>query len=115
MADRPRILSFGFKRGDPPEGYVIFDVRRIDNPERDQDLARLTGLDHAVAFRVMEHPLASVFLESAALCIRAGLDVAFGCNQGRHRSVALAQKLADWLDMQAAHRDWSATPHERTR
>lgn len=107
-------MSFGFKRGDlahHPRNLVVFDVRRISDPDQNLDLRMLTGLDRAVQDDVLRSPLAKMFLASGQACLDAGLNVAYGCAQGRHRSVALAQLLADRNGLQVVHRDWAARPH----
>jgi len=116
-----KIISFGFKHGLPPEADMVFDARFLPNPFYVPELRPLTGKDAAIrAFldRFMEF---GDFLDRMEGWLawswpfvleesRAYHNVAIGCTGGRHRSVALAEKLADRLEgridnIQVHHRD----------
>ncbi len=106
------VMSFGYKRGLPPEADMVFDVRCLPNPYYEPDLAELTGLDQPVADFVFKNGHAQAMLakltELMELTIplfeadRRELTVAVGCTGGRHRSVAMAQALAESLKDMAA-------------
>ena len=116
------VMSFGFKRGLPPEADLVFDVRCLPNPYYEPDLADLTGLDRPVRDYVFKSGDAQALLdkltELLALTIplfeadRRELTVAVGCTGGRHRSVAMAQALGEALKDKAAvtviHRELGA-------
>jgi len=102
------VSSFGFARGMPPVADLVFDVRFLDNPHWNPDLREQTGKDAAVA----RHIEADVAFESAFVRIRDLLlellpryaaqgktyvNVAFGCTGGRHRSVFVAERIAEAL------------------
>jgi len=103
-----QITSFGFKKGVPVDSDFIFDVRSLPNPFWDSSLRGLTGLDPEVRqflesepFVIdMENDIAS-FLEKWIPEIeknnRSYLNISIGCTGGRHRSVYLAEKIADRL------------------
>ena len=106
------VMSFGYKRGLPPEADLVFDVRCLPNPYYEPDLADLTGLDGPVRDYVFRSGDAQALLDKLrdllALTIplfeadRRELTVAVGCTGGRHRSVAMAQALGEALQDKAA-------------
>jgi UPF0042 nucleotide-binding protein len=119
------IKSFGFKYGIPLDTDLLFDVRFIPNPFYVDELKNLSGLDAPVADFVMEREEARVFLEKLEdlsqflLPIyerdgRTQIIISIGCTGGRHRSVAISEKLAAYLkesgfDCTVLHRDASKT------
>ncbi len=121
---RISVVSFGFKHGLPQEADLIFDVRFIPNPYYDQALRPLNGLDKPVCDFVFSYDESHVFLQKTQDMLRyllpryvtegkTRLVVGIGCTGGQHRSVALAQALADGLvrdgyKVKVAHRDLPA-------
>ena len=102
------VKSFGFKHGLPIEADLMFDVRFMPNPHYIKGLKEKTGLDIEVKDYVFTHEQSSEFFKK--LCdmmdfllphyIEEGkrfLGVCIGCTGGRHRSVAIAQALAEHL------------------
>jgi len=98
--------SFGFKFGIPGDADFVFDVRSLPNPHWEHSLRHLTGRDPPVADFLAGH--ASVGLMLAELTaflerriaefVRANrgyLTIAIGCTGGRHRSVYMAERLAE--------------------
>ncbi|MGH8962214.1 MAG: RNase adapter RapZ [Jatrophihabitantaceae bacterium] len=105
---RATVLSFGYKYGTPVDADLIVDVRFLPNPYWRPDLRELTGRDDAVRDYVLGQPDAVPFVERYAgvlELITAGyrregkryLTLAVGCTGGKHRSVVMAQQLADRL------------------
>lgn len=105
---RVTAMSFGFKHGIPTEADLVFDVRFLPNPHFVPELRPKTGQDEDVAEFVLERPETQGFLERLHGLLefllpqyeregKAYLTIAFGCTGGRHRSVALAIQLAEWL------------------
>ena len=97
-----RIISFGFRYGVPPEAALILDARSINNPHRDPELRMKTGLSKDVRLRVLGHPSAVQLIDYARLQVATAAQkgkhvfiLGIGCTSGRHRSVALAEHLAD--------------------
>lgn len=117
-----RLLSFGYKYGMPVDADVVFDVRFLDNPHHVASLRELPGTHPSVAAYVLGKADTSEFLDHARGLLgfampryeregKAYLTVAVGCTGGRHRSVAIAEKLADELrfstgfPIRVVHRD----------
>ena len=120
-------MSFGFKHGPPREEDLAFDVRFLPNPHYESELRELTGLDEAVVDYIgLDGRLEEFYLRLNALLDyllpqyiaegKAHLVIAIGCTGGRHRSVAIAEHLAeryrdhDDLDVAVAHRDIDKPP-----
>jgi UPF0042 nucleotide-binding protein len=115
------ILSFGFKYGIPVDADFVFDVRFLANPFWEEDLKKLTGLDKKVQDFVLKQDGAENFSKTINEVInvttpgyvREGkkyVTVAIGCTGGKHRSVTIAEKVAQELKSNGAkvrvvHRD----------
>ncbi len=115
------ISSFGFKYGIPTETDVMFDVRFLPNPFYVSSLKKLTGNNKKVKDYIFKSKLASEFVEEVHLLLlsmRQGyidegkyhLNIAFGCTGGHHRSVAIANAVAeefekDGMRVRVYHRD----------
>ncbi len=108
IGTRLSVMSFSFRRGLPREADLVFDARFLKNPHYVPTLKPLTGRDPAVAAYVATDPDYKPFVEHLQGLIgpllprfdaegKAYLTIAVGCTGGRHRSVALAEVLADWL------------------
>jgi UPF0042 nucleotide-binding protein len=105
---RPSLMfeSFGYKHGIPGDADFVFDVRSLPNPYWDDGLRSLTGRDSAVIAYLSSY--ASVrgmitdliaFLEKRvgefSQANRSYLTIAIGCTGGQHRSVYIAEQLAE--------------------
>ena len=115
------ILSFGFKYGIPVDADFVFDVRFLANPFWEEYLKKLTGLDKKVQDFVLKQEGAENFSKTINELInvttpgyvREGkkyVTVAIGCTGGKHRSVTIAEKVAQELKSNGAkvrvvHRD----------
>ncbi len=97
--------SFGFKHGLPLDADFVFDVRCLPNPHYDPLLQPLTGRDQPVIDFLENAPQAMDmytdirdFIARWLPCFiadnRSYFTVAIGCTGGQHRSVFLAEKLA---------------------
>lgn len=112
--------SFGFKYGAPQDADFIFDVRSLPNPHWRPDLRDHTGLELPVVEFLQQQPeVASMFDDIAGFLHkwipsfqhnnRSYLTVAIGCTGGRHRSVYLTERLAQFFkpkfdNVQTRHR-----------
>jgi len=98
--------SFGYKHGLPGDADFVFDVRSLPNPYWEHALRSLTGRDSAVieylegyaSVRSMIADL-TAFLEKRvgefSQANRSYLTIAVGCTGGQHRSVYIAEQLAE--------------------
>jgi RNase adapter protein RapZ len=109
------LVSFGFKHGIPYGTDLLFDVRFLDNPHFVPGLREKTGQDSVVQEyldRKEEYgELIDRLVDLLAFLLpryrrenRSYLSVAIGCTGGRHRSVAVAERLKERLDKL----DWPA-------
>ncbi|MBQ9827034.1 MAG: RNase adapter RapZ [Firmicutes bacterium] len=103
------IMSFGYKHGMPDEADWVLDVRFLPNPYYVPTLKALTGKNKKVRDYVLANPEARKFasrvtgliLDLIPYYIKEGkyhLTVAFGCTGGRHRSVVIADTVAERLE-----------------
>ncbi len=111
---RVDVLSFGFKRGLPREGDLVFDVRFLPNPFYIPELGQHTGLDEDVRAFVLEHPVTQEFLVKCMDMItfllpnyitegKHRLVIAVGCTGGAHRSVAIAEYIGQQVQQLGYH------------
>ena len=98
------IMSFGYKKGTPLAGDIVFDMRFIPNPYYVKTLRPLTGNNAKVSHYVLKQQVTQDFLGKAMdmlemlipYYIKEGkysLTVCIGCTGGHHRSVAVANEL----------------------
>jgi aminoglycoside/choline kinase family phosphotransferase len=108
-----RVYSFSFHRQMPVDeeghgGGFVFDGRGLPNPGREQRFRQLTGKDAPVIEFLEQQESARHFLRNAEEMVDAtvasyqkrgfsSLMVSFGCTGGQHRSVYLAEQLAQHL------------------
>lgn len=99
------IVSFGFKHGIPMDCDLVFDVRFIPNPYYVPELKPKSGLDPDVSDYVLSFPETRKFLNKLNEMItflipyyvkegKTQLIIGIGCTGGRHRSVVIANRLA---------------------
>lgn len=115
------ISSFGFKRGLPRQADLVYDVRFLPNPFYIEGLGRHTGLDEDVKAFVLGHDVTQTFVAKMEDLLsflmphyqeegKQRLAIAIGCTGGAHRSVAIAERLGEFLREQGyqvnvTHRD----------
>jgi RNase adapter protein RapZ len=115
------VVSFGFKYGAPRDADVVFDVRFLPNPHWVPDLRPHPGTDPRVRDYVRGQDDYATFVERVKALldvavpgyVREGksyLTVAIGCTGGHHRSVVVAEELAEYfrergLPVLVVHRD----------
>ena len=113
-------LSFGYSRGLHKEADVVLDVRFLPNPYFVEEFKTLPGTDERVRDYLMAFEETGDFLGRfqsfleylLPLYEREGktyLTVAIGCTGGKHRSVAIAEKLdkmfKEQFPVRLRHRD----------
>ena len=115
------VLTFGYKFGVPYEADLVFDVRFLQNPHFVPELRPLTGNDKNIQLYVLDNNEAQGFLEHMKAFFafllplfererRSYLTIAIGCTGGRHRSVAIANKVQELFgllgyNVTLSHRD----------
>ena len=108
------VFSFGFKHGMPVEADLMIDVRFLPNPFYDPKMRTLTGNDKLVSDFVLQNPVTEKFLEAwwSLLDVampgyvaegKSHLSIAVGCTGGQHRSVAIANATAAYLEKGGYH------------
>ena len=120
------LMSFGFKHGVPSEADMVFDVRFLPNPYFDANLKAFSGRDMKVKAYLRGKPETCEFVSRAADFLqylfpnfieerKSQVTIAVGCTGGRHRSVFVAEELAEKLEcpnrkIQVLHRDEQIEP-----
>ncbi len=115
------VVSFGYRYGIPQDADLVFDVRFLPNPHFVPRLRPHSGKDPAVAKYIYSFPQTGQFIKRIEGLLRylmphyiregkSYLTVALGCTGGRHRSVALAERIRRDLQKQGiaakvVHRD----------
>ncbi|MSO41838.1 MAG: RNase adapter RapZ [Solirubrobacterales bacterium] len=116
------LTTFGFKNGPPRDADLTLDVRFLPNPHYVDELRPLTGHDPAVVEHVESGtqagefygrlmPLLEFLLPAYVAEGKQHLTIAVGCTGGRHRSVAVADRIAaelsarDDVRLRLVHRD----------
>lgn len=103
-----QVLSFGFKYGLPFEADLVMDVRFLPNPYFIEDLKELNGCSAKVTDWVLQWPVAQEFMARYSELLlsmlpryveegKRYLTIAIGCTGGKHRSVVVANRIADIL------------------
>jgi UPF0042 nucleotide-binding protein len=102
------VLSFGFKYGVPAEADIVMDVRFLPNPFFVEGIRDLDGRREEVIRFVLRDEQSQVFLDKFSTLLtdllpryraegKSYLTIAIGCTGGKHRSVVVAEKLAERL------------------
>ncbi|HEU20106.1 MAG TPA: RNase adapter RapZ [Deltaproteobacteria bacterium] len=115
------LISFGYRYGIPPDADIVLDVRFLPNPYFVNELKELDGNTAGVSEYVMKADGTKSFLRElfrlAAFLTplyekegKAYLNVALGCTGGKHRSVVMVNKLAEYYKdknyrVNVSHRD----------
>ena len=118
---RVQLVSFGHKYGSPRDLDLMFDVRHLPNPFFEPSLKDLAGDDPRIVAFLRRHSEVEETVDRFTGLLdyllpfykkegKAYLTVGIGCTGGRHRSVMVADRLAELLrdkgfDVSVAHRD----------
>ncbi|HBB29835.1 MAG TPA: RNase adaptor protein RapZ, partial [Clostridiales bacterium] len=114
-------VSFGYKYGIPNDSDLVFDVRFLPNPYYIETLKPLTGNNKEVQDYVMKYDISKALLKKLKELLefllpnyiaegKTNLVISIGCTGGKHRSVTIANKLADFFGNEnyrvtVSHRD----------
>lgn len=115
------LISFGYRYGIPFDADLVFDVRMLPNPFFNDSLKGYDGNDERIADFIFDKKESKLFIEMLCNFINSlipmykkegkfYLTIAIGCTGGRHRSVAVSNRLKDFLEKQGylpvvKHRD----------
>ena len=116
------IISFGFKYSPPYNMDLLFDVRFLPNPHFVPELRPKTGLDREIQEYLDKQPeydefyrrlydFVTYLIPMYKKEMKSYLTIGIGCTGGRHRSVAIAERLGHELERQGhnveiVHRDF---------
>jgi UPF0042 nucleotide-binding protein len=115
------LVSFGYKHGLPRDADLVFDVRFLPNPHWIERLRPLPGTDPRVRSYVKSQHAYSEFMRKLKGLLdavvpgyvsqgKSYLTIGIGCTGGKHRSVVVADELADYFrkrgqNVSVEHRD----------
>jgi UPF0042 nucleotide-binding protein len=115
------IITFGFKYSMPYNLDLLFDVRFLPNPHFIESLRPKTGLDPEVVAYLHQQPEYDEFYRRLADFVtyllpqyrkemKSYLTIGIGCTGGKHRSVAVGERLGHDLaaagyQVEIVHRD----------
>lgn len=114
------VTSFSYRRGLPTGADLVFDCRFLRNPHWEPELRPFDGRDPAVRAYIEDDPRFAEFEAQVSSMLdlllpafrdsdRSHLTIAFGCTGGKHRSVAMTEKLASHL----AEAGWQVSKRHR--
>lgn len=114
--------SFAYKRGVPTDADFVFDARVLPNPHWNPELRPYSGRDPKVREYLKQQPEVAEYVGQVSQFLdtwlprlrgetRSYVTIAFGCTGGKHRSVYLAETLAQharnqgWEEVATFHRE----------
>ena len=116
------VISFGFKYSQPYNLDLLFDVRFLPNPHFVEELRPKTGCDPEVVEYLAKQPEYHTFYEKLNGFVeyllpqyqkemKSYLTIGIGCTGGKHRSVAIAERLGHGIEaagfsVEIVHRDY---------
>jgi UPF0042 nucleotide-binding protein len=114
------LTSFGYRYGLPPDADIALDVRFLSNPYFIKDLKDFNGTDEKVKDYVLSFDESRQFLLELYKLVafltplyekegKTYLNLAIGCTGGKHRSVVILDKLAEYFN----ERNYRVNIHHR--
>jgi UPF0042 nucleotide-binding protein len=114
------LQSFSYRRGVPRGVDMVFDCRFLRNPHWEPALRERDGRDAEVMSHIETDPRFEEFFERLFALVetvlpahndegKSHLAIGLGCTGGRHRSVAIAEKLGERL----AQAGWAVSKRHR--
>ncbi len=114
-------MSFGFKNSAPRNVDFLFDVRCLPNPHWEESIKEYSGQDFPVIeFLEAQADVQEYFWQTKSFLhtwlprfqsgTRSYVTIGIGCTGGKHRSVFIAERLAEhfsniFRSVQVRHRD----------
>jgi UPF0042 nucleotide-binding protein len=119
---RISFVSFGYKHGVPRDADLLLDVRFLPNPFYIEELRNKTGNDKEVYDYVMQQPETIEFIEKTTVYYdyllkkyeeegKMQMIIGVGCTGGQHRSVTLANYLAEYYSQYYQVYKWHRDAH----
>lgn len=118
---RVNVVSFGHKYGSPRDLDLMLDVRHLPNPYFDPELKHLSGADDGIVEYLDKFEEVGETIDRFGSLLeyllpfyktegKSYLTIGIGCTGGRHRSVMVADRLADRIrklgfPVSVSHRD----------
>lgn len=118
---RVNVMSFGYKYGIPLDADIVFDVRFLPNPYYIKELRPYDGRDERIKEYIYSsektHELIGKLCDLFSFSLpsyreegKTRLVIAVGCTGGRHRSVLVAEAVAEHIgalgyNVNCIHRD----------
>lgn len=104
------VVSFGYKHGGPENMDIVMDVRFLPNPFYNKELKKLTGRDEKVMDFLLNREETKKFLRIFEELLdflipnyiaegKSYLCIGIGCTGGRHRSVVLAERINEYINI----------------
>ena len=102
------LTSFGYRYGLPPDADIVLDVRFLPNPYFIKNLKDFNGTDEKVKDYVLSFDESRQFLLELYKLVafltplyekegKTYLNIGIGCTGGKHRSVVILDKLAEYF------------------
>ena len=102
------VMSFSYRKGVPQEADLVFDTRFLKNPFYVEDLRPLMGTDKLVGEFIEKDESFPQFFNNLKRLLepliprfeaegKKYLTIGLGCTGGHHRSVFVAERVAEWL------------------
>ncbi len=102
------LTSFSYRHGLPRDADLVWDLRFLRNPHYQESIRHLSGQTQMVQAYIQADPLYEQFFQSLKTQLlillpafehegKSYLNIALGCTGGKHRSVFMAEALANWL------------------
>jgi UPF0042 nucleotide-binding protein len=106
-----QFISFGFKHGLPLDSDIVYDLRMLPNPYWINELRSFNGTQQPVIEFLANQPLVTDMINDIKSYIekwlphfkannRSYVTIALGCTGGQHRSVFIAEQLAQYFKPQ---------------
>jgi UPF0042 nucleotide-binding protein len=110
-----QLISFAYAFGAPRTATRVYDLRHFPAPNASL-CALYDGRDRRLQQELLQQPAFQELLAQVSEEWSGGefVTLAFGCMEGRHRSVAVVEALArEWSGVAVEHRDLGRRQRQR--